>query len=297
MEILNGNKKAKITDNQFLHARQSTERKLEFKKKLSDTIFIFSGIFCAGFGLKGFLMPKLIPATERLARARKLIQQARALPVPSTGLGKSDFTYIANVKDLMRQAKDMIKFIPQTAGVSVEMKEEVKFNGGNHDIKKRLSQTWRRRHRRLHPRGRVVRHLGLRQLRRKIERDVARQHAARHQRVLAVVELAADRLVVGVEAPRDAAAVEAVPQLGQHAAVAHALDALALVALGHVGADEGEGHRVQLAGEHHVHVVHQLPRDGILVRREAHAERAHRPVHRRPVQGREARADPQRAPA
>lgn len=71
-------------------------------------------------------MPKLIPATERLLRARKLIQQARDLPVPSTGLGKSDFSYIANVKDLFRQAKDLVKFIPQTAGVSSEMKEEVK---------------------------------------------------------------------------------------------------------------------------------------------------------------------------
>jgi len=71
-------------------------------------------------------MPKLIPATERLARARKFIQQARDIPVPTTGLGKSDFSFIANVKDLMRQAKDMIKFIPQTAGVSTEMKEEVK---------------------------------------------------------------------------------------------------------------------------------------------------------------------------
>jgi len=71
-------------------------------------------------------MPKLIPATERLIRARKLIQQARALPVPQTGLGKSDFSYIANVKDLLRQARDMVKFIPQTAGVSAEMKEEVK---------------------------------------------------------------------------------------------------------------------------------------------------------------------------
>ena len=70
-------------------------------------------------------MAKLIPATERLARARKLIQQARDLPVPSTGLGKSDFSYIANVKDLLRQAKDMVKFIPQTAGVSAGMKEEV----------------------------------------------------------------------------------------------------------------------------------------------------------------------------
>ena len=71
-------------------------------------------------------MPKLIPATERLLRARELIQQARDVPVPTTGLGKSDFSYIAEVKDLFRQAKDMVKFIPQTAGVSVEMKEEVK---------------------------------------------------------------------------------------------------------------------------------------------------------------------------
>ena len=71
-------------------------------------------------------MAKLIPATERLIRSRKLIQQARALPVPTTGLGKSDFSYIANVKDLLRQAKDMVKFIPQTAGVSAEMKEEVR---------------------------------------------------------------------------------------------------------------------------------------------------------------------------
>jgi len=71
-------------------------------------------------------MAKLIPATERLTRARDLIQQARDLPVPQTGLGKSDFSYIAQVKDLLRQARDMVKFIPQTAGVTAEMKEEVK---------------------------------------------------------------------------------------------------------------------------------------------------------------------------
>lgn len=71
-------------------------------------------------------MAKLIPASERLVRARKLIQQARALPVPTEGLGRSDFSYIANVRDLLRQAKDMVKFIPQTAGVSAEMKEEVR---------------------------------------------------------------------------------------------------------------------------------------------------------------------------
>ena len=71
-------------------------------------------------------MARLIPATERILRARQLIQQARDLPVPTTGLGTSDFPYIAAVKDLFRQAKDMVKFIPQTAGVSAEMKAEVK---------------------------------------------------------------------------------------------------------------------------------------------------------------------------
>ena len=70
-------------------------------------------------------MAKLIPASERLTRARNLIQQARDLPVPQSGLGKSDFSYIAQVKDLLRQARDMVKFIPQTAGVSAEMKAEV----------------------------------------------------------------------------------------------------------------------------------------------------------------------------
>ena len=71
-------------------------------------------------------MSKLIPAAERVVRARKLIQQARDLPVPQSGLGKSDFSYIAQIKDILRQARDLVKFIPQTAGVSAEMKEEVK---------------------------------------------------------------------------------------------------------------------------------------------------------------------------
>lgn len=70
-------------------------------------------------------MAKLIPAAERILRARKLIQKAREYPVPAE-LGKNDLSYIANVKDLLRQARDLVKFIPQTAGVSVEMKEDVK---------------------------------------------------------------------------------------------------------------------------------------------------------------------------
>lgn len=70
-------------------------------------------------------MSKLIPAAERIVRARKLIQQAREFPIP-VELGKNDLSYIAGVKDLLRQARDLVKFIPQTAGVSAEMKEEVR---------------------------------------------------------------------------------------------------------------------------------------------------------------------------
>ena len=70
-------------------------------------------------------MAKLILAAERIVRARQLIQQAREFPIPPE-LGKNDLSYIAGVKDLLRQARDMVKFIPQTAGVSAEMKAEVK---------------------------------------------------------------------------------------------------------------------------------------------------------------------------
>jgi hypothetical protein len=71
------------------------------------------------------MMAKLIPAVERIVLARALIQNAREAPVPAE-LGRSDLAYIASVKDLLRQARDFIKFIPQTAGVSAGMKEEVK---------------------------------------------------------------------------------------------------------------------------------------------------------------------------
>jgi hypothetical protein len=68
-------------------------------------------------------MAKVIPAADRIVRARKLIQKARDYPIPE-GLGKSDLSYIAGIKDLLRQAKDMVKFIPMRAGVSDEMKAE-----------------------------------------------------------------------------------------------------------------------------------------------------------------------------
>ncbi len=70
-------------------------------------------------------MAKLIPAAERILRARALIQKARQYPVPAE-MGNRDFSYIAQVKDLLRQARDLVKFISMSPSTTAEMKEEVK---------------------------------------------------------------------------------------------------------------------------------------------------------------------------
>jgi hypothetical protein len=69
-------------------------------------------------------MSRLIPAAERIVKARELIRKARELPVPADGRG--DFSYIAAVKDLLRQARDLIKFIPKSPSASDEMKDKVR---------------------------------------------------------------------------------------------------------------------------------------------------------------------------
>ena len=70
-------------------------------------------------------MSRMIPSAERITRARALIQKARKLPLPADG-GKYNFSYIAQVKDLLQQARDLVKFIPSTPTATPEMKEEVK---------------------------------------------------------------------------------------------------------------------------------------------------------------------------
>lgn len=71
-------------------------------------------------------MAKLIPAAERIVRARNLIQKARDFPIPTDEGGRHNFSYIAGVKDLLQQARDLIKFIPQTPTATTEMKEDVR---------------------------------------------------------------------------------------------------------------------------------------------------------------------------
>lgn len=69
-------------------------------------------------------MSRLIPAAERILRARSLIQQARDLEVPTEN-GRNNFSYIAHVKDFLRQARDLVKFIPQSPSTTDEMRAEV----------------------------------------------------------------------------------------------------------------------------------------------------------------------------
>jgi hypothetical protein len=69
-------------------------------------------------------MARLIPASERITRARALIQKARDLPLLSQ-TDWQDFSYAAQVKDLMRQARDLVKFISYTPSATAEMKGAV----------------------------------------------------------------------------------------------------------------------------------------------------------------------------
>jgi hypothetical protein len=70
-------------------------------------------------------MSRFIPAAERIKRARLLIEKAYKIPIPKES-GKYDLAYIANVKDTLQQARDLVKFIPYTPTATAEMKEEVK---------------------------------------------------------------------------------------------------------------------------------------------------------------------------
>jgi hypothetical protein len=70
-------------------------------------------------------MAKLILAADRIVLARALIQKARDLPLPVDG-GKYNFAYISQVKDYLRQARDLVKFISSTPSATTEVKDEVK---------------------------------------------------------------------------------------------------------------------------------------------------------------------------
>lgn len=71
-------------------------------------------------------MSRFIPATERVQKAFALIQKAHDLPVPVEEGGRNNFSYIARVKALLQEARDLVKFIPKSPSATAELKEQVK---------------------------------------------------------------------------------------------------------------------------------------------------------------------------
>lgn len=69
-------------------------------------------------------MSPLITTRERIERAQGLIQKARDLPVQSDR-GWEDFRYAAQVKDFLRQARDLIKFIHYSPSATPAIRDEV----------------------------------------------------------------------------------------------------------------------------------------------------------------------------
>jgi hypothetical protein len=70
-------------------------------------------------------MPPFVPISKRVEQAHALIQKAREVPALSD-LGRRDLTFVALVKDTLRQARDLIKFIHYSPSASPKIKEEVK---------------------------------------------------------------------------------------------------------------------------------------------------------------------------
>ncbi len=68
-------------------------------------------------------MANQLTAGERLIHARELIQAARDLPVPEEA-GKLDLTYMAKVRGMLADARDLVKFISYSPSASEETKKE-----------------------------------------------------------------------------------------------------------------------------------------------------------------------------
>jgi hypothetical protein len=72
-------------------------------------------------------MSRLILAADRVIKARALIQKARDLPVPAPEeAGKYNFSYVAQVKAFLQDARDLVKYISKTPSATAEIKEQVK---------------------------------------------------------------------------------------------------------------------------------------------------------------------------
>ena len=83
-------------------------------------------------------MARQLSAVDRIKRAQEIIQSARDLPVPAE-IGKLDLTYMAEVKDLLQQARDLVKFIQYSPSATDDIKSQAleiiqEANQANQDI-------------------------------------------------------------------------------------------------------------------------------------------------------------------
>jgi len=68
-------------------------------------------------------MSRALSPTTRIERAHALIQAARDLPMPDSA-GWEYFSYVAQVKDKLRQAFELVKLIPKSPNTPEPVKAE-----------------------------------------------------------------------------------------------------------------------------------------------------------------------------
>jgi hypothetical protein len=69
-------------------------------------------------------MTKLITTEERIRKAREFMQKAQQEPVISQG-PFLDLGYVARVKDFIRQARDLVKYVQFQPSVDADTKHSV----------------------------------------------------------------------------------------------------------------------------------------------------------------------------
>ena len=71
------------------------------------------------------IMSKAQTPEQRIRNARKLIEEARKIPRPSS-IGWEFFSYTAQVKDKLKKAFELVKLIQHSPSADSEIKLEVK---------------------------------------------------------------------------------------------------------------------------------------------------------------------------
>lgn len=70
-------------------------------------------------------MSRQMTPTQRITKARQLIQTAREIPLPQSA-GWDLFSYIAKVKDTLRSANDLVKLINYSPSTPEDVKADAR---------------------------------------------------------------------------------------------------------------------------------------------------------------------------